>query len=151
MEIFLNCAIPMAPLLPKITIPNYKCIKARAVHCFGKNGEPNGLSGVPLQTGLESHENKEMHQDLLQPLNSESEKKDNDIWKLFREAQQNILHLNKQRLMAIEEVQRLKSEKKSLLDKIEQFEANVHTDTGKGENGPSVVSDTADALEHDYL
>ncbi|XP_031263716.1 probable starch synthase 4, chloroplastic/amyloplastic isoform X2 [Pistacia vera] len=53
----------------------------------------------------------------------EQEMKNNDIWRLFKEAQQNILYLNKQRLWAVEELNRTNREKELLLDKIDQLEA----------------------------
>uniref|UniRef100_A0A0E0K6L1 starch synthase n=1 Tax=Oryza punctata TaxID=4537 RepID=A0A0E0K6L1_ORYPU len=45
-----------------------------------------------------------------------------DIWELFSEAQRNILHLNKQRLVAMEELKKLQDENKSLLQDIEVLE-----------------------------
>ncbi|XP_044470745.1 probable starch synthase 4, chloroplastic/amyloplastic isoform X2 [Mangifera indica] len=53
----------------------------------------------------------------------EQEIKNNDVWRLFREAQQNILYLNKQRLWAVEELNRRSREKEILIDKLEQLEA----------------------------
>ncbi|XP_059293448.1 probable starch synthase 4, chloroplastic/amyloplastic isoform X2 [Lycium ferocissimum] len=61
----------------------------------------------------------------------ELEEKGTDIWKLFREAQQNILYLNKQRIMAKEELDRVKREKISLLDRIEQLERTKLINTRK--------------------
>ncbi|XP_010444581.1 PREDICTED: probable starch synthase 4, chloroplastic/amyloplastic isoform X1 [Camelina sativa] len=48
--------------------------------------------------------------------------KQKDIWNLFREAQQNILLLNKQRVAAVEELKNLKKEKDELLERINQLE-----------------------------
>ncbi|EAZ25012.1 hypothetical protein OsJ_08794 [Oryza sativa Japonica Group] len=45
-----------------------------------------------------------------------------DIWELFSQAQRNILHLNKQRLVAMEELKKLQDENKSLLQDIEVLE-----------------------------
>ncbi|KAB5547501.1 hypothetical protein DKX38_010907 [Salix brachista] len=56
-------------------------------------------------------------------LKEEEEEKYNDIWELFKEAQQNILYLNKQRLVAVEELNKANREKQLLLDKIQQSEA----------------------------
>ncbi|KAJ8567394.1 hypothetical protein K7X08_019602 [Anisodus acutangulus] len=61
----------------------------------------------------------------------ELEEKGTDIWQLFREAQQNILYLNKQRIMATEELDRVKREKSSLLDRIEQLERTKLINTRK--------------------
>ncbi|KAF4349892.1 hypothetical protein F8388_005123 [Cannabis sativa] len=49
-------------------------------------------------------------------------KKHTEVWQLFKEAQQNILYLNKQRLKAMRELDRTNKEKQLLLDKIEQLE-----------------------------
>ncbi|GMN34133.1 hypothetical protein TIFTF001_004518 [Ficus carica] len=67
---------------------------------------------------LEGHGNA----DISQSSNGE-ETKQNEIWKLFKEAQQNILYLNKQRLKAVEKLNRKNEENRFLLDKIEQLEA----------------------------
>uniref|UniRef100_A0A0D9VMF1 Protein kinase domain-containing protein n=1 Tax=Leersia perrieri TaxID=77586 RepID=A0A0D9VMF1_9ORYZ len=45
-----------------------------------------------------------------------------DIWELFNKAQQNILYLNKQRLVAMEELKKLQDENESLLHDIEVLE-----------------------------
>ncbi|XP_047967396.1 probable starch synthase 4, chloroplastic/amyloplastic isoform X3 [Salvia hispanica] len=50
------------------------------------------------------------------------ERKRKDIWQLFEEAQQNIMYLNKQRLLAMEELGRVNNERNSLLQRIEQLE-----------------------------
>ncbi|KAL5556653.1 hypothetical protein UlMin_038889 [Ulmus minor] len=46
-----------------------------------------------------------------------------DIWRLFKEAQENILYLNEERVKAIEQLNRKNKEQKLLLDKIEQLAA----------------------------
>lgn len=92
---------------------------------------------------------------------AELEEKGSDIWQLFREAQQSklllmyfvcpsllrpvlthlfllngfhldILYLNKQRIMTMEELDRVKREKSSLLDQIEQLERTKLINTRKG-------------------
>ncbi|OMO56382.1 hypothetical protein CCACVL1_26604 [Corchorus capsularis] len=57
-----------------------------------------------------------------QSSNVELGTKHNEIWRLFKEAQQNILYLNKQRVKAVEELNKVNSEKQLLIDKIEQLE-----------------------------
>ncbi|KAI9125189.1 hypothetical protein K1719_003805 [Acacia pycnantha] len=57
--------------------------------------------------------------------------KQHDIWKLFKEAQQNILYLNKQRLAAVEELNKTNTEKQSLLNRIEKLEAEKRAGAGK--------------------
>lgn len=58
-----------------------------------------------------------------EPMDNEPMKKHNGIWKLFREAQENILYLNNQRLLAFEELERVKKEKVALHERIEELEA----------------------------
>lgn len=60
-----------------------------------------------------------------------------------------ILHLNKQRVMAIEELDAMKREKKSYLEKIEQLEVEKQANSKKGDTTEFLFSDTADALVHD--
>ncbi|KAK9231423.1 hypothetical protein WN943_021657 [Citrus x changshan-huyou] len=62
----------------------------------------------------------------------EREMKNNDIWRLFKEAQRNILYLNKQRLDAVEELNKTNREKQLLLEKIEQLEVEKQAGLGKG-------------------
>nr|GMC68009.1 probable starch synthase 4, chloroplastic/amyloplastic isoform X2 [Ipomoea batatas] len=120
------------PTLPTISSPNRKSVGASVVRCagIGKNGESNSSSKGqgPFQMQEGSKENLE---DTLKISNSEFKEKDSDIWRLFREAQQNILFLNKQRINALEELERVKKEKDSLLDRVEQLEATKLTCTTK--------------------
>ncbi|KAJ4776332.1 Glycogen synthase [Rhynchospora pubera] len=48
-----------------------------------------------------------------------------DVWKLFSHAQRNITHINKQRLVAMKEVKRLKVENETLLENLEQLETEM--------------------------
>lgn len=68
---------------------------------------------------------------ILRSSNGEMEVKQGDIWGLFREAQQNILYLNKQRLMAIEELNRANREKQLLVARIKHLEAVKQAGVGK--------------------
>ncbi|KAJ6288268.1 hypothetical protein OIU76_024285 [Salix suchowensis] len=112
MESVINSAILSLTGFPKSNPPHHhqKAVKARRTVCCSlsssstsKNsnngGDANGL------------------------LKEEEEEKYNDIWELFKEAQQNILYLNKQRLVAVEELNKANREKQLLLDKIQQSEA----------------------------
>lgn len=54
-----------------------------------------------------------------------SEQRKGDIMELFSQAQRNILSLNKQRLLAMEELKKLQDENKSLLQEIEVLETEV--------------------------
>ncbi|XP_031483084.1 uncharacterized protein LOC116252737 isoform X2 [Nymphaea colorata] len=52
------------------------------------------------------------------------ESKSSDIWKLFNDAQQNILYLNTQRLKAEEELKKIRKENDALLARVEELEAD---------------------------
>ncbi|KAI8534655.1 hypothetical protein RHMOL_Rhmol10G0106900 [Rhododendron molle] len=80
---------------------------------------------------LEGHENSKMCEEMLQPVKSVQEKKHNDIWQLFSEAWQNIMFLNNQRMVAMEELDKMKRENKILLDRIEQLEMKKQNNCGK--------------------
>lgn len=51
--------------------------------------------------------------------------------------------------MAIEELDAMKREKKSYLEKIEQLEVEKQANSKKGDTTEFLFSDTADALVHD--
>ncbi|KAK2656693.1 hypothetical protein Ddye_009745 [Dipteronia dyeriana] len=110
---------------------NQKPLKTHQLCCFMKNGEVNGLSKPTSQLESGGHDNAEMSQKQSLSSNVEPEMKHNDIWGLFREAQQNILYLNKQRLRAVEELNNANQEKQLLLDKIQQSEAENQGGSGK--------------------
>ncbi|KAH9300817.1 hypothetical protein KI387_012400, partial [Taxus chinensis] len=55
----------------------------------------------------------------------------NDIMKLFNDAQQNILYLNKQRLVALEELKSVRREKELLLARLGQLEAESQSSTAE--------------------
>ncbi|KAJ6915779.1 starch synthase 4 [Populus alba x Populus x berolinensis] len=108
MESVINSTILSLAGFPKSnpSIHHQKTVKARrTVYCSlsSKNsnngGDANGL------------------------LKEEEEEKYNDTWLLFKEAQQNILYLNKLRLVAVEELNKANREKQLLLDKIQQLGA----------------------------
>ncbi|KAM7516387.1 hypothetical protein LguiA_005970 [Lonicera macranthoides] len=120
MEILWSSGIQTPPF-PHLRLTKWNLLKPRSVFCSGKNGESSGFSTGPFQIKLQADDNMEM-EDRLQSMNSQPHKTQNDIWQLFKEAQRNILHLNKQRVMAIEELEAMKREKKSYLEKIEQLE-----------------------------
>lgn len=77
--------------------------------------------------GLESHNNIELNQDQFQSTTDDgSGTTQNDIWRLFTEAQRNIMYLNRQRVQALEELDEMKKEQKALLEKIQQLEDQPH-------------------------
>ncbi|RDY02445.1 putative starch synthase 4, chloroplastic/amyloplastic, partial [Mucuna pruriens] len=63
--------------------------------------------------------------------NDDQDMKQDNIWQLFKVAQQNILYLNKQRLGAIEELDKINREKQFLLNRIKKLEAEKQTGAGK--------------------
>ncbi|KVI02763.1 Starch synthase, catalytic domain-containing protein [Cynara cardunculus var. scolymus] len=118
MEVLQRATVPQ---FTQFSRPKWKPPKHRLVCCFG----------------LESHNSIELHQDRLQSLDDGSERTQNDVWRLFTEAQRNIMYLNKQRVQAIEELEEMKREQKSLLEKIEQLEGQAHASS---EEDPSSIS-----------
>ncbi|GMH25275.1 hypothetical protein Nepgr_027118 [Nepenthes gracilis] len=90
---------------------NQKWVKARVVCCVR----------------LEDQDSVEMSQ----TSSVESELYHSDIWRLFKEAQQNILYLNKQRLMAVEELNKAKKEKHVLQNRIEELENEKQMHAGR--------------------
>lgn len=139
MELLINATIPSPLRFSRISTAKQKPVKARAVCCLRENGEgdgdANGLfrasSQMDLHCRLEGLDSKEISQELFGSSNIGSEMKQNNIWRHFREAQKNILYLNKQRLMALEELNKTKREKQLLVDKIEQLEVKTQAITRK--------------------
>ncbi|RVX23972.1 putative starch synthase 4, chloroplastic/amyloplastic [Vitis vinifera] len=129
METLINAAIPLAFGFPKFNTSNKHRVKPRTVRCLRKNDEVNGLFEAPSQMDLEGH----AHMKMSQSPESDPDTKHNEIWQLFREAQRNILYLNKQRLMAVEELKKAKTEKEMLLDRIQKLEEENQADAGKGD------------------
>ncbi|MCD7446949.1 hypothetical protein HAX54_020727 [Datura stramonium] len=116
------------PPRSKFSPANVKPFRASFFCCVGKNAEGNGSSSGPLQLELE---NQSSDENIPQIRSGELEEKGTDIWQLFREAQHNILYLNKKRIMATQELDRVKKEKSSLLDRIEQLERTKLINTRK--------------------
>ncbi|KAL0332394.1 UNVERIFIED_CONTAM: putative starch synthase 4, chloroplastic/amyloplastic [Sesamum calycinum] len=154
MAIVVAASVPRLPLFPQIWKKNQKSERPQLLHCskyysftsdsslfcfrrrsfllWGNVGESTSLSRDPEPSELGILSDMEVHQRNLKSIDNEKEEKPNDIWQLFKEAQQNILYLNKQRLLAMEELERLKIERNLLLDRVEQLEmknqANVRRD-----------------------
>ncbi|KAD3640847.1 hypothetical protein E3N88_30070 [Mikania micrantha] len=78
--------------------------------------------------GLENPNNIEIHH---QSKSDEPERTHNDILRLFTEAQRNILYLNRQRVQAMEELDEMKREQKSLLEKLQHLETQTHASIQK--------------------
>jgi len=70
--------------------------------------------------------NQKDHESLLfQGTNLANDQRKGDIRELFSQAQRNILYLNKQRLLAMEELKKLQDENELLLQEIEVLEKEV--------------------------
>ncbi|PPD81220.1 hypothetical protein GOBAR_DD21852 [Gossypium barbadense] len=133
MATLINPAIPSSPSrrfsIP-LTNPNSHFVKAPSLlRCVRKNGEINGLSRTPPPMDNGGEDDAETS--LEESSNVELESKNNEIWRLFKEAQQNILYLNKQRVKAVDELNKAKREKQLLLNKIEQLEKENKRVSGK--------------------
>lgn len=103
MDALLRATVPQ---FPQFRRRKWKPHKDRAVCCFG----------------LENHNSIDLHQSM----DDGSERSHNDIWRLFTEAQRNIIYLNRQRIQAIQQLDEMKREQKALLEKIEQLEGQAH-------------------------
>ncbi|XAR51436.1 hypothetical protein NMG60_11006067 [Bertholletia excelsa] len=123
MEIFLNTAVSFPSASLKARSVKFRAAKTPAtISCFGKSGPENAFSSGSFHKEIEGEDNLEISQEMLQSMHNISQKNHSEIWRLFKEAQQNIVYLNKQRIMAMEELEKVKGEKQILLHRIEQLE-----------------------------
>ncbi|KAL6225018.1 hypothetical protein ACLB2K_003872 [Fragaria x ananassa] len=115
----LSTAIPWQPP------PHLKPLKPAGAPlcCSNVSGASSSSSQIKLQAG----EDAEVPRSPIQPEGA----KETDIWRLFREAQKNILHLNQHRLKAVEDLNKANSEKQLLVDKIEQLELEKQASVAK--------------------
>ncbi|XP_038697626.1 probable starch synthase 4, chloroplastic/amyloplastic isoform X3 [Tripterygium wilfordii] len=127
LETPMSAVIPSHPSVPR---PN-ATIRARAVRCLRKNEDVNSLFKASPEMKLEAHEDSERSLESLQSSSVDPEVKHSDIWRFFREAQQNIFFINKQRLLAMEELDKIKKENQLLLDRVEQLEMQKQAGVGK--------------------
>ncbi|XP_048500592.1 probable starch synthase 4, chloroplastic/amyloplastic isoform X6 [Beta vulgaris subsp. vulgaris] len=95
-------------------------------HFLPKTSRRRSIGALPIRSRLEAHDNMEFSQ----TSSSQSELQSSDVWQLFTEAQQNILYLNKQRMVAVEELNKAKEEIQTLHQRIENLEAGKHEYTG---------------------
>uniref|UniRef100_A0A7N0USB8 starch synthase n=1 Tax=Kalanchoe fedtschenkoi TaxID=63787 RepID=A0A7N0USB8_KALFE len=126
----LNALIPSPFPLARIPAFHLKRSPSPALSCLRKKDEFNESLGAPSQFKLESQDYPANLQNSFMSSNV-GPASNGDIWKLFNEAQQNILHLNEQRMIAFEELKKMKGEKQVLLNKIEQLEAERHDNFAK--------------------
>ncbi|XP_057520029.1 probable starch synthase 4, chloroplastic/amyloplastic isoform X3 [Amaranthus tricolor] len=95
----------------------------------------NPIRAPVVRLRLEDHDNFEFTQNNLQSTStSELELRSSEVWKLFTEAQQNIMYLNKQRIMALEELNKAKKEIETLHQRIESLEAGKHETTRRDDS-----------------
>ncbi|RZB93008.1 putative starch synthase 4, chloroplastic/amyloplastic [Glycine soja] len=100
--------------IPRFSLPSMpKPIALPPLSCLRNNGDVNKIVDMP----------QSMYDD------NQNVKQDN-IWQLSKEAQQNILYLNKQHLGAIKELDKTNKEKQSLLSKIKKLEAEKQAGAG---------------------
>ncbi|KAK4771887.1 hypothetical protein SAY86_013662 [Trapa natans] len=133
--LIMNAAIPSPARFPNCGLPatnKLRSSKVVAICCLRKNGEENRMFDSPLNAGLENQGDGDSSEGTFQPSNFEVEAKQTDIWRLFKEAQQNILYLNKQRIKALEELDRANRENQLLLDRIDQLEVKNQGGDGRG-------------------
>ncbi|XP_054796132.1 probable starch synthase 4, chloroplastic/amyloplastic [Prosopis cineraria] len=100
-----------------------KPIAGLPLRCLRSNGDDNRQGEQRFQ-GTNNVVKMQLTED-------DQDAKHHHIWKLFREAQQNILYLNKQRLAATEELNKANTEKLLLLNMLEKLEAEKHAGSGK--------------------
>ncbi|XP_042508713.1 probable starch synthase 4, chloroplastic/amyloplastic isoform X1 [Macadamia integrifolia] len=134
MEILVNAGFP--PLHRRFIQyypTNEKPLRAYEVRCLRNDENANSSISGPLRMELEGHQNKEiLPESFHSSIRGQPNLKQNDIWKLFRDAQQNIIYLNKQRLAAVEELNKAQKEKRVLMDRIEQLELGTQATIAKG-------------------
>ncbi|XP_047159652.1 probable starch synthase 4, chloroplastic/amyloplastic isoform X2 [Vigna umbellata] len=113
------------PPIPRLQLPSVpKPVAFPPISCLRNNGDVSGF-----------HEHKSegnKNVDISQTISNDGQNvKQDNIWQLFKEAQQNILYLNDQRLGAIKELEKTNREKHSLLEKIKKLEAEKQAGAGK--------------------
>ncbi|XP_051127423.1 uncharacterized protein LOC127248907 isoform X2 [Andrographis paniculata] len=123
--------LPRIPVCPQFGGRGQKSARGQLLRCSKNITESFSSSKNASPVELQSPSDEVVHKDRLDPIGNEKEEKTRDIWKLFEEAQQNIMCLNKQRLLAMEELDRVKNERDSLLDKVKQPKMKKQAYLGK--------------------
>lgn len=129
-HISVACA-KLPPPLPKTSLAKRKCLRPPPSFCLGENKGSSDLFGNSHQTESESRDDLKINRNLSQSTTMRLMDNHADVWKLFQEAQRNILYLNKQRIRALEELDKVKREKALLLSRLEQLKADERLIFGK--------------------
>ncbi|KAF0933460.1 hypothetical protein E2562_018555 [Oryza meyeriana var. granulata] len=130
-----RCTLPRSPRggADRLVFSREPRLAPLARCCCSREGEGNARS-KPHREGSNSIRlsrlNVQANNDQETYL-ADEQQKGVDIWELFSEAQRNILYLNKQRLLAMEELKKLQDQNESLLQDIEVLET--------GRQGISIV------------
>ncbi|XP_020978402.1 probable starch synthase 4, chloroplastic/amyloplastic isoform X1 [Arachis ipaensis] len=103
------------------------------LRCLRNNQDVNGFHELRLEINGDKNVEKS------KSITGDDRNAKQDIWGMFKEAQQNILYLNKQRLKAIDELNKIKREKQALLSLVEKLEAEKMA--GAGRDNQSIFSD----------
>lgn len=127
----MNVATPSSSLLFHSRSQNKPQLKPGTVRCSRKNGNGASYFSEASQKELGGY-NTDIVQESFVSADGRVGMNESDIWKLFNDAQRNILYLNKQRLMAIDELSKTQKESQLLLARIEQLEAGKQTNAVKG-------------------
>nr|CAB3451432.1 unnamed protein product [Digitaria exilis] len=123
--------LPRAPRLRRRSLPlprggshcpHFARCAARSTRCsYSREG-----NGEPRSSKLRRESSGTDRESLLfQGTNLRNDQRKGDIQELFSQAQRNILYLNKQRLLAMEELKKLQDENKLLLQEIQVLETEV--------------------------
>ncbi|RLN07070.1 putative starch synthase 4, chloroplastic/amyloplastic isoform X2 [Panicum miliaceum] len=104
--------------------------------------KPRHESSGAVRLDVEESSDQDHESLLFQGTNLANDQRKGDIRELFSQAQRNILYLNKQRLLAMEELKKLQDENELLLQEIEVLEMEVQeqNDLRRGFPTPTVFT-----------
>nr|ACD13787.1 starch synthase V precursor [Lotus japonicus] len=124
MPLTLRLPLPSSSSSSSISKPKHTAPNNSPLFCLRNSGDAKGLHKKRLEDSK--------NEDMSKPISGDHQnKKRGNIWQLFREAQQNILYLNNQRLVAIEELNKTNEENQLLLNKIKKLEVEKQADADK--------------------
>ncbi|KAM0941870.1 putative starch synthase, catalytic domain-containing protein [Dioscorea sansibarensis] len=116
----------------RLAVPSRRTLNLRCCLCSRKAenvGDQNFAPSSRIES--EARDMNVVHESVFSS-GKELEVNSSDIWKLFNDAQRNILYLNNQRLKAVDELDAIRREKHLLLKKLEQLEAKKKADVVRG-------------------